>query len=265
MKRRELLSGSFCADFSWRTLSFILAALALVVCFPGRAAAQAGLTVGAPKLNPANGHYYQTVHYPRTDRVDRTFATALAAASASSFNGIAGHLLTVTSAEEQLFLQTTFARQLGDRQAAGMWMGASDAAIEGEWRWITGPEAGQLFWRTEETTPFQVFGAAVGFESWKREGLTGDYLEPNSIGEDFGTITDSGWGARPVPPSFGSYYRPVWWNDLAGEDVGVPLGLSSWVAGYVVEYSIPEPGSAWLALVGLAAVTRAARRRSITA
>jgi hypothetical protein len=26
------------------------------------------------------------------------------------------------------------------------WIGGSDAAVEGQWRWVDGPEAGDLFW-----------------------------------------------------------------------------------------------------------------------
>jgi hypothetical protein len=259
MRRRELLWGSFCAH-SLRTFSFILAALALAICFSGRATAQ--LPVG-PQLNPANGHYYETVRYLSGASVDRTFSTALAAASAKSHNGIPGHLVTITSSEEQVFLETTFWPALADR---GWWMGASDAAVEGEWRWITGPEAGQLFWKTDAIVQGSPVGTALGFESWLRDDTIGTYWEPNNqanaAGEDYATLAwRPGPPVRPLPDWAGPYYRTVYWNDLFGVDGSSSQLLSSWVKGYVVEYSVPEPASAWLALLGVAWVSRAARRR----
>ncbi len=47
-------------------------------------------------------------------------------------NGMRGYLATVTSAAENEFIRT---RLKGDG-----WMGASDRAYEGVWRWVTGPE-----------------------------------------------------------------------------------------------------------------------------
>jgi len=66
---------------------------------------------------------------------------ANAAASARTFNGVNGHLATVTSSAENDFLVNlgpTFST------AQGAWLGGEvDAALTG--RWAVGPEAGQLF------------------------------------------------------------------------------------------------------------------------
>lgn len=70
-----------------------------------------------------------------------TWSAANTAASARTFNGVNGHLATVTSAAENDFLV-----DLGPvfATAQGAWLGgAVDATQTG--RWAVGPEAGQLF------------------------------------------------------------------------------------------------------------------------
>src|SRR5690606_14753608 len=110
--------------------------------------------------NPANGHYYEYVSAP-----GMTWADAKAAAESRELFGLKGYLATVTSAEENAFITPKLG---GDG-----WMGASDAAIEGQWRWVTGPEAGTLFW-TGTGSGSSVDG---NYENW------GDG-EPNNAGEE---------------------------------------------------------------------------------
>ena len=80
-----------------------------------------------------NDHWYELVQ-TATD-----WGAARAAALASSFGGQQGYLATITSAAENTFVASTV--------AAGLlvYVGGSDAAVEGQWRWVDGPEAGQLF------------------------------------------------------------------------------------------------------------------------
>lgn len=66
-----------------------------------------------------------------------TWSDASTAAAASSWLGLNGHLVTITSAAEQAFLLDL----AGDGQT-----GASDAQLEGQRVWTSGPEAGQQFW-----------------------------------------------------------------------------------------------------------------------
>jgi hypothetical protein len=51
------------------------------------------------------------------------------------FGAYSGHLATVTTLAENQFLMSTF--NLSTRQA---WIGLSDSAVEGTFRWVTGPE-----------------------------------------------------------------------------------------------------------------------------
>jgi len=92
------------------------------------------------RFNPANGHFYKMIRTPVDD-----WGAAKAAAEAMSYQG-AGHLVTITSQQEEQFLTDQFAEG-GDFWTRGVWIGASDAAEEGVWEWVVGPEAGQEFYR----------------------------------------------------------------------------------------------------------------------
>jgi hypothetical protein len=104
------------------------------------------LYAGAPLLHAApiewseNGHYY--------DKIDGSFtwAAANAAANKSTFMGRVGHLVTVTSAAENLFLTNTYSSSglhwhwLGGVQPAG------SPEPSGGWSWVSGEPFGFNNW-----------------------------------------------------------------------------------------------------------------------
>lgn len=121
-----------------------------------------------------------------------TWDAAKTAAEAQTEYDSAGYLATITSSDENTFIS--------GRLTADGWIGASDAAVEGTWRWATGPESGTAFWSGTST------GSAVdgNYENWATN-------EPNQAGnEDCAQF----------------YSANAFWNDLSCSN-----GL-----GYVVEF-----------------------------
>lgn len=188
------------------SLVALAAGVALMVGASGALAAPVQWTVGAG----GNDHWYEFVT-PAT-----TWTAARTAALGSTHLGMGGYLATLTSAGEQSFL-------LG--LSADGWLGGSDAAVEGQWRWMDGPESSQLFWSGG------IGGTPTGFTSWNGN-------EPNNQGdEDYLHLN----GGR--------------WNDLP----------SSSTRGYFVEYSangVPLPGTLGLAAAALAALALVRRRKA---
>ena len=132
-----------------------------------------GLALAAPVQWDANGHYYEFVNR------SLNYHEASAAAAASEYAGVKGHIVTITSEAEQLFLDTL------NPHDKDVWIAASDRETEGVWKWIEGPEAGTVF--------YTALGGAEGYENWHRN-------EPNDwrTGEDYA----EGW------------WRGDTWNDV---------------------------------------------------
>ena len=78
------------------------------------------------KLN--DGHFYEYVN------ASVTWSEAKIAASAKTYYGLQGYLATVTSVTENSFILSKISNMI--------WLGGSDAASEGTWLWVTGPENG---------------------------------------------------------------------------------------------------------------------------
>ena len=144
-------------------------------------------SLGSSLPNAANDHYYEFVSG------GITWTAAQAAAAARNFFGLQGYLATVTSAAENAFIASKL-------QGQG-WMGANDVATEGDWFWVTGPEAGTQF-STGDNTPTAV---ANRYMNWNAG-------EPNNAGTE----------------NYGHFLMGGKWNDYANDNASIQ--------GYVVEY-----------------------------
>lgn len=163
------------------------------------------INLGNANYLPSTEHYYFYVSNPGI-----TWAQARDAAAAQTYFGLQGYLATLTALEEA---------QLAGEQSAGTgWIGASDEEVEGTWKWVTGPEAGMVFY----------IGAANGsapngeFSFW-------NCGEPNNSGgnEDYAHITDQ---------SVACSGRVGSWNDLPNNSGGSDPNNPYYPKGYIVEF-----------------------------
>ncbi len=174
------------------------------------------LTEPGEVFSPVNGHLYEYIQAPLVSIGEDVFMPqiswddAKAAAEGMTKYGYTGYLVTVTSSAESEYIIP--------RLEGSSWMGSSDAANEGDWRWVTGPEgeanggAGTAFWSGA------IGGNPVGgaYANWS----VGN--EPNDMGdEDCGQFLAGG-------ESEGT------WNDL-------PCESEATLPGYVVEYGEETP------------------------
>jgi hypothetical protein len=144
---------------------------------------------------PENGHVYEVVI--GEDPISANAAKV--AANARLFDDIPGYLATITTSSENDYISA--------RLTSNGWIGASDAANEGDWKWIDGPEEGNSFWS----------GAAGGFAVNAQYANWNDGEPNNSDENEHCAEFIAGVGEK--------------WNDLpCGDDFGNPR------YSYVVEY-----------------------------
>jgi len=142
--------------------------------------------------NPTLNYSADTVNFYALVTGNYTFDQTVSGSEASLINGIGGHLVTITSDEENTLVSSL---RLGNE----IWIGASDDTaysgdVEGEWYWVTGPEAGTHFYT-------QGVGAVGGaFIAWDA-GEPNDYVN----GEDYATMWQGGdrWNDNGPPNSAG--------------------------------------------------------------
>lgn len=95
----------------------------------------------AQVYNPANGHYYELINN------NLTWGDARNTAAGMSYNGMQGHLATITSQDEHNFIINEWTNLEADFQ---FWIGGTDEASEGNWQWITGEIWSDTFWNDGE-------------------------------------------------------------------------------------------------------------------
>ncbi|MGB2985624.1 MAG: DUF4347 domain-containing protein, partial [Phycisphaerae bacterium] len=128
----------------------------------------------------ANGHYYQFVD------VSTNWTAADTAADGSTLGGLQGYLGTITSAGENAVVTAIVP---GGREP---WLGASDAATEGEWFWVNGPEAGTQFWQGDENGA-QVGGMYVNWDPGNPDhtaGVSGAQITDTGVWEDLQVVAN---------------------------------------------------------------------------
>lgn len=185
-------------------------------------------TLAAPILwqtaSGGNGHYYE-----RIDDPGLTWSQANAMASNLTHNGLPGHLVSITSSDEQGFLL----KHIDLPGNMRFWLGGYQDTTapdysepSGGWRWVTGEEFVYANWN-QSTNPNQD--------------------QPNNFND--------------LPENYiGTYINPWSWNDFIN-DVGTVFGPSQIPSGFVVEYeAVPEPATGGMMLFSLLALAGHCRR-----
>ncbi len=102
------------------------------------------LQTGIPVLWSGNGHYYELVE------ALEDFKSALDKSTEVFHEGRQGHLVTITSTDENNFVRNSVC------VSEICWIAASDSELEGTWKWVAGPETGQAisqgYWDRNQPT-----------------------------------------------------------------------------------------------------------------
>jgi len=148
-----------------------------------------------------NNHFYEFI-----SSTNPTWTDARDAAATRNYFGLQGYLVTVTSAEESAFVSAKLAGQ--------GWLGASDAAVEGTWRWVTGPETNNLLtytnWNTNEPNNS---GGTEHYGQFLTDGKWNDL--PNSATGIVGYVVEYGGSTGDLVPHISDVvtvsinYRPA--------------------------------------------------------
>jgi gliding motility-associated-like protein len=155
---------------------------------------------------PHTGHFYLYIK-------ERGIPWTEARDSAANMNyyGLQGYLATITSSVENDFIWSKI-------DGVG-WIGATDSETENTWKWVTGPEAGTIFWQGR-ANGYRVNGR---YSNWNNG-------EPNNVQKDWGD--DEDYAHINADP--GSI--PKSWNDLPNEgDKNNPDGYY-FPEGFIVEF-----------------------------
>lgn len=177
------------------------------------------------------GHYYKYVHVPGGSSTAQTVSwhTAYEAAANSTYMGMQGYLVTVTSEAEQKFISalinsrtwiggTSWPNYTG---VANSHPQSSGSGKPVSYYWVCGPEKGQLIASGNANSGgFNTSASSRGMYAY----FTGS--EPNNA-SGIGTINGADRGE-----AFIHMYENGTWNDYPD----TPYGGSHYVQGYIIEY-----------------------------
>ena len=112
----------------------------------GLALSQAALATTVLWLG--NGHYYETM----TDEAV-PWETAKQHAESMSFQGASGYLATITSQEEQSFIEENVINPVGLEFWIGGYQPEGSSEPDGDWTWVTGETWSYTHWGIGEPGP----------------------------------------------------------------------------------------------------------------
>jgi uncharacterized repeat protein (TIGR02543 family) len=155
-------------------------------------------------------HYYKFVNSPGI-----TWENAEISAEVTYKFGYGGYLATITSAKENDFI-ATFCDGDG-------WLGASDSELEGEWKWVTGPESGSLvsYSNYNSGEPNNWSGDEDFLYMISSTGQWNDYIGTNSSVAGYVVEWNAPTDNRNVRSTLQIIQEPIYditYNNLEGSD-----------------------------------------------
>lgn len=181
--------------------------------------------MGTAIYNPDNGHFYKLIDYAPSNI---TWTDAKLAAASSHLFGMQGYLLTITSQQENDFCSQLI--------KSNSWMGCTDSAQEGSWRWITGCEGlenggqGRLFFTSASASPCNS-GAGSANAGYYTNWLAG---QPDDCS-----------GGQPIAEDYGHF--------MMATDKWVDYKNNENVSRFIIEYGC-MPGDPLLQVTGMAKI-----------
>ena len=181
------------------------------------------VTAAGNNYNSANGHYYKIVN---VDNI--SFADSIAAAEGSTYNGLSGYLVSITSEAENDFLNA--------KVNQNAWIGGSDKAsltsnshsvTEGTWEWISGPDNGKTFFcqvaisgKANAADSDCTVATGYSYNNW-RSAEPNDHSSNTTGEEDCAHMRSDGeWNDFPCDTTDVDYYI-IEYGGTAGETATV--------------------------------------------
>ncbi|MFM8526084.1 MAG: hypothetical protein ACKOCM_10775, partial [Cyanobacteriota bacterium] len=127
-------------------------------------------------------HFYERKGAPSSGDSNR-WLRAKNAATTATYAGLTGYLGTITSADENAFITRALLPDTGRT-----WLGGSDAATEGQWKWEAGPaspETNKSAFSVPPTSGSTSKAAGTNYVNWaagEGTGSTDDYLSIGNSG-----------------------------------------------------------------------------------
>jgi hypothetical protein len=182
-------------------LRLLLGGLFALAVLPWPAAA-------APILNADNGHYYEAVQ--RNSGVG--WDTANEAAGQRTHSGMRGHLATVTSPQENLFIARAFPQAVQGRYCLGGFQIRGIRDPMAGWQWVTGEPWNYTNWnRLDGGEPNDYYGLGNTsadenkLQYWENTGGRWNDVRPNVPAESLGYVVEYEPEPSAPPPTITGY------------------------------------------------------------
>lgn len=132
---------------------------------------------GTVYYNSVNDHYYELVNHGS----DLNWTSANANANAMSHLSRPGHLVTLTSAAEQNFIDTYIRPDMGDHAWIGLFQPPGTSEPYGGWQWVTGEPVSYTHWNAGEPNNAPSYGDEDWTMLYSSTGLWNDYWNKSDI------------------------------------------------------------------------------------